>query len=196
MHRLPGYGVSLVHTMSMTGAVDDLDGRLLELLDQDPHIGVLGASRSLGVARGTVQARLDKMVARGVIASFAPVVDPAAVGYPVMAFTTLEIRQGTGGGPVVEHVAQIPEVLEAHTITGSGDLMLRVVAHDNAHLQEVIDLVVGHPLVDRSSTLIALSTRIPYRTMPLVRRSGGGSGAGAGPGEDGPTEDLRGSDRT
>lgn len=157
----------------MTRAVDDLDVRLLELLDEDPHIGVLGASRTLGVARGTVQARLDKMVERGVIASFAPSVDPGALGYPVMAFTTLEIRQGTGGGPVVEHVSQIPEVLEAHTITGSGDLMLRVVARDNAHLQEVIDVVVAHPQVDRSATLIALSTRIPYRTMPLVRDADG-----------------------
>ena len=165
--------LGILHTVTMTNPVDELDARLLTLLEEEPHVGVLGASRVLGVARGTVQARLDKMVARGVIASFAPSVDPAALGYPVMAFTTLEIRQGTGGGPVVEHVSQIPEVLEAHTITGSGDLMLRVVAHDNAHLQEVIDLVVGHPLVDRSSTLIALSTRVPYRTMPLVRRGDG-----------------------
>lgn len=159
--------------MFMAQTVDELDARLLTLLDRDPHIGVLGASRTLGVARGTVQARLDKMVRRGIIRSFAPSLDPAALGYPVMALTTLEIRQGTGGGPVVEHVSGIPEVLEAHTITGSGDLMLRVVARDNAHLQEVIDLVVAHPLVDRSSTLIALSTRIAYRTMPLVRRSAG-----------------------
>ncbi|WP_131105245.1 Lrp/AsnC family transcriptional regulator [Ornithinimicrobium sufpigmenti] len=159
----------------MSETVDELDARLLALLDEDPQIGVLGASRALGVARGTVQARLDKMVRRGVIASFAPSLDPAALGYPVMAFTTLEIRQGTGGGPVVDHVSGIPEVLEAHTITGSGDVMLRVVARDNAHLQQVIDLVVSHPLVDRSSTLIALSTRIPYRTMPLVRRSAGSS---------------------
>lgn len=173
MHRLLRYVAALVHTVSMAETVDELDARLLDLLDQDPHIGVLGASRALGVARGTAQARLDKMVRRGVIRSFAPSVDPAALGYPVMAFTTLEIRQGTGGGPVVEHVSQIPEVLEAHTITGSGDLMLRVVAHDNAHLQEVIDLVVAHPLVDRSSTLIALSTRVPHRTMPLVRRATG-----------------------
>lgn len=178
MHRLLGYDASAVHTMCMSHAMDELDARLLDLLEHDPHIGVLGASRALGVARGTVQSRLDKMAQRGVIRSFAPTVEPAALGYPVMAFTTLEIRQGTGSGPVVEHVSAIPEVLEAHTITGSGDLMLRVVARDNAHLQEVIDLVVAHPLVDRSSTLIALSTRIAYRTMPLVQRSAGSDGAG------------------
>lgn len=159
--------------MSMSRAVDEVDERLLTLLQEEPHVGVLGASRRLGVARGTVQSRLDKLVARGVIRSFAPQLDPVALGYPVMAFATLEIRQGTGGGPVVEHVRTIPEVLEAHTITGSGDLMLRVVARDNADLQRVIDLVVEHRLVERSSTLIALSTRVPYRTMPLVRAAAG-----------------------
>ncbi|MGC5584081.1 Lrp/AsnC family transcriptional regulator [Ornithinimicrobium sp. W1665] len=152
----------------MADHVDELDAHLLTLLEEDPHVGVLGASRRLGVARGTVQSRLDKLVARGVIRSFAPQLDPVALGYPVTAFCTLEIRQGTGGGPVVEHVGTIPEVLEAHTITGPGDLMIRVVARDNADLQRVIDLVVAHEMVERSATVICLSTRIPYRTSPLV----------------------------
>lgn len=156
----------------MTGVIDDLDARLLTLLDEEPGIGVLGASRRLGVARGTVQSRLDKLLDRGVIRTFAPQLDPSALGYPVTAFCTLEIRQGTGGGPVVDHVLAIPEVLEAHTITGSGDLMIRVVARDNADLQRVIDEVVAHPMVDRSSTVICLSTRIPHRTLPLVQQAG------------------------
>ena len=70
-------------------AIDDLDRRLIHAFTRDPHIGVLGASRELGVARGTVQARLDRLQRRGVIASFEPHVDPAALGYPVMAFATL-----------------------------------------------------------------------------------------------------------
>lgn len=158
----------------MPDTIDHLDARLLALLDEDPTVGVLGASRRLGVARGTVQSRLDKLLTRGVIRSFSPQLDPASLGYPVTAFSTLEIRQGTGGGPVLEHLGAIPEVLEAHTITGSGDLMVRIVAQDNADLQRVIDLVVMHEHVERSSTLIALSTRIPHRTLPLVRRAAEG----------------------
>jgi DNA-binding Lrp family transcriptional regulator len=153
----------------MNAAVDDLDARLLQLLDEDPHVGVLGAARTLGVARGTVQSRLDKLVARGVIRSFAPQVDPAGLGYPVMAFCTLEIRQGNRDGQVMEHLRTIPEVLEAHTITGAGDVMLRIVARDNGDLQRVIDQIDGHPLVARSATVICMSTPIPFRTLPLVR---------------------------
>lgn len=148
--------------------LDLLDARLLHLLHESPQIGVLGASRALGVARGTVQSRIDHLLRRGVVTTFAPQLDPAAMGYPVTAFCTLEIRQGTGPEPVVRHLTGIPEVLEAHTITGDGDLMLRVVARDNADLQRVIDQVVRHQLVERSSTVIALSTKIAPRTQPLV----------------------------
>src|SRR5690349_22997803 len=97
--------------------LDDLDRRVLALFADQPQIGVLGASRALGVARGTVQARLDRLVERGVVTTMAPQVDPAALGFPVTAFCTLEIRQGRGHDPVVTHLSGIPEVLEAHTIT-------------------------------------------------------------------------------
>src|SRR3954447_19593673 len=152
--------------------VDDLDRSLIDLFGADPRVGVLEASRRLGVARGTVQARLDRLTASGVIISWGPELSPAAMGYPVTAFLTLEIRQdeGTGGGhdAVGAHLAAIPEVLEAHTITGAGDLMVRVVARSNSDLQRVIDLVLADPTIVRSSTVIALATQVPYRVLPLA----------------------------
>lgn len=57
-------------------AIDRLDGRLIVLLAREPRIGVLEASRRLGVARGTVQARLDRLQSNGVIRGFGPDVDP------------------------------------------------------------------------------------------------------------------------
>ncbi|MDN5795206.1 MAG: Lrp/AsnC family transcriptional regulator [Intrasporangium sp.] len=151
-------------------SVDELDCRILLLILREPGIGVLGASRRLGVARGTVQARLDRLQAAGVLPSMAPPVDPASLGFPVTAFCTLEIRQGQGHEPVIEHLSAIPEVLEANTITGSGDLLIRIVGRDNADLQRVLDRVIDDTHVTRASTAIALETRIGHRTVPLVER--------------------------
>lgn len=154
--------------------LDRLDVDLLDLLRREPRVGLLEASRRLGVARGTVTARLERLGRRGVVTGFGPDVDPAAAGYPVTAFCTLEIRQGQGHDGVSAHLAAIPEVLEAHTITGQGDLLIRVVAGSNADLQRVIDRVVADEAVLRASTVIALATQIPYRTGPLVRAAAGG----------------------
>ena len=99
--------------------------------------GLAGPGRlRLGVARGTVQARLDKLTTTGVVTAWGPELSPAALGYPVTAFLTLEIRQETsrGGHDVVgAHLAAIPEVLEAHTITGAGDMWARVVGSIQVH---------------------------------------------------------------
>jgi len=153
-------------------SLDALDGQIVQLFAGEPRIGVLEASRRLGVARGTVQARLDRMERAGVITDWSPSVDPVALGFPVSAFATLEIAQGAAAGsahePVASHLRTIPEVLEAHTITGGADMMVRLVARSNADLQRVIDLVVASPTVSRTSTVIVLATEIPPRVIPLV----------------------------
>lgn len=149
--------------------MDRLDARLLLLLAAEPRLGVLECSRRLDVARGTVQARLDRMQRTGVIRGFGPDVDPAALGYTVTAFATLQIRQGRGTA-VAARLAGIPEVIEVHTITGDADLLARIVARSNSDLQRVIDGVVADDDIARTSTYIALSAHIPYRTGPLVRR--------------------------
>jgi DNA-binding Lrp family transcriptional regulator len=148
--------------------MDDLDATLIRLFADEPRVGVLEASRRLGVARGTVQARLNRLVAKGVIAGWGPELDPEALGYPVTAFLTLEIKQGAGHETVARHLARIPEVLEAFTITGAGDMWCRVVARSNNDLQRVIDAVLSDSGILRSSTVIALAKQVPYRVLPLI----------------------------
>ena len=88
------------------------------------------------------------------------------------AFATLEIVQGGGGHePVAEAMRAIPEVLEAHTITGSADMIVRLVARSNADLQRVIDQVVAAPGVARASTAIVLATEVAPGASPLVAAS-------------------------
>ena len=148
--------------------MDALDRNLIDLFAAEPRIGVLEASRRLGVARGTVQARLDKLVASGVVIGWGPELSTEALGYPVTAFLTLEISQGKGHDVVAEHLASIPEVLEAYTITGTGDMWCRVVSRSNSDLQRVIDQVLAFPGIERTATVMALATQVPYRVLPLV----------------------------
>lgn len=149
-------------------ALDALDAALLADLSTEPRASVLELARRHGVARGTVQARMDRWQRDGVVRGYGPQVDPAAIGHPVTAFLTLELRQERGRAEVERHLGAIAEVLEAHTITGSGDLLVRVVARSNTDLQRVIDTVVSDPAVSRTSTVIALHDVIPFRTSPLV----------------------------
>ncbi|MFC6081641.1 Lrp/AsnC family transcriptional regulator [Sphaerisporangium aureirubrum] len=150
------------------GSIDALDARLLATMRANPRIGLTELARLLGVARGTVQARVDKLVSRGVIGDFGPTVVPLEVGYPILAFVSLQISQGRLA-EAVQALESVPEILEVHGTSGQADLLCRVVAHNTAHLQEIIAQVLASPAVQRTDTTIALSTQVPYRIEPLLR---------------------------
>ncbi|OZM83332.1 Lrp/AsnC family transcriptional regulator [Pseudonocardia sp. MH-G8] len=148
--------------------LDALDLDLLTALRASPRAGVLELSRTLAVARGTVQARLDRMERVGVITGYGPDVDLAAAGYPVQAFATLEIAQGELEDVAAE-LAALPAVLEAYAITGSADLLCRLGASSHQDLQDTLLALGRSPTIARSTSMVVLSTVVAPRVLPLLQ---------------------------
>jgi DNA-binding Lrp family transcriptional regulator len=146
---------------------DALDLALLTALREHPRAGALHLSRITGVARATVQARLDRMERSGVITGYGPEVDVAAAGFGVRAFVTLEISQGALDR-VAADLTVIPGVLEAHAITGSADVVCMVAAMSHADLQQTLLRIDSSPSVARSTSAIVLSEVIERRDLPLL----------------------------
>ena len=149
--------------------LDQLDLELLNLLLEEPQAGMREYARVLGVARGTVQARLARLEREGVIARHAPAISPAGLGFAVQAFVQLYLAQGQLDN-VVSMLTGLPEVLEAHTTTGEGDLLCRVAARSNLHLEEIVQTLLALPGVTRTRTEISLNQRVGYRVLPLVQQ--------------------------
>ncbi|WP_433207121.1 Lrp/AsnC family transcriptional regulator [Nocardia sp. CA-107356] len=99
--------------------LDAFDVELLEAMATHGRVGVLELARILGVARGTVQARLQRLESNGVIRSYRPAIDIVAAGFPVQAVISLEISQGALE-EVAADLAKIPRVIEAFATTGAG----------------------------------------------------------------------------
>ena len=157
----------------LTSGIDDLDARLIAELRANPRVGLLEISRRLGVARGTVQARLTKLESRGVITGYGPEVDPAAMGYGIQAFVLLELTQGRLD-EATRVLEDVPEVVEADAISGPQDLLCRLVARDTEHLQEIVNRILATAAIRRSTSYIVLSQQVKPRTGPLVAAAGGG----------------------
>ena len=147
--------------------LDALDLALLTALQLSPRAGILELSRSVKVARATVQSRLERMERAGVITGYGPDIDIAAAGYPVQAFVTLEIAQGSLD-KLHQDLSSIPGVLEAYATTGTGDVLCRVAAASNAELQQTLLQLNGSPWVARSTSAVLLSTVVAPRAMPLL----------------------------
>lgn len=150
---------------------DQLDAGLIATLRRNPRVGLLEVARQLGVARGTVQARLQKLERSGVITGHGPEVDPSKLGYPISAFVLIELAQGRLP-EAVKTMDAIPEVLEADGVSGPHDLICRVVARDTEHLQKVVNALLRTPAIRRCTSYIVLSRQVPPRTGPLVAAAG------------------------
>lgn len=153
--------------MSEMYAVDATDRKILEQLDIDGRMPVAMIAQNLNLARGTVQARLDRMQASDVFRPHSSRVKPAAFGRPVAAMVQVELDQHLIQ-EAIGALAGIPEVLECFAPAGDTDLLLRVVARDPDDLYRVSEEIRLCPGIMRTSTSLFLRQVIPYRVTGLL----------------------------
>ena len=151
---------------------DALDARLLLALDDDPEATALSLSRSLGIARNTVHARLRRLADGGALRGFSRRVDPAALGYPMVAFVSIALSQSDGSFAVAG-LREIPEVVEIHSTTGEADLLVKVVARDTGDLLRITTGMLGVRGVTRTNTTVSLVETMPLRLRGLLERAAG-----------------------
>ena len=152
--------------------LDATDRRLLLALAEDPQRTAVALAAVLGLSRNTVQARLAGLERKGAFLPFERRINPAALGYPLMAFVHVHVHQPSLAR-ITDDLAALPEVTEAHGLTGDADLLLRVVAADAEDLFRINKLILAVPGVERCDTNLAMGELIPLRAAPLLQRSAG-----------------------
>lgn len=149
--------------------MDQLDAALIEALRSNPRVGDLELSRITKVARATVQSRLAKMEAAGVITGYGPDIDLVAAGHPVLAFVTLEIAQGSLDAVTAE-LESLPNVLDAYVTSGAADVLCKIAATSHEDLQTVLLHISQSGSVVRSTSVIVLSELVRPRVLPMLQK--------------------------
>lgn len=151
--------------------LDATDRKILSVLDEDGRMPTAMIAVRLGLARGTVQARLEKLRVSGVLRAHSSRVTPAALGRPVAASVQVELDQHQIAEAIAA-LASIPEVLECFAPAGNTDLLLRVVAKNPDDLYRVSEEIRLCPGINRTSTSLFLREVIPYRVTGLLAEGG------------------------
>jgi DNA-binding Lrp family transcriptional regulator len=147
--------------------LDDVDLKLLLALAANPRATTVALAEGLQLSRNTVQARMTALTRAGAFLDYDRCIDPVAAGYPLVAFTTLHVRQQMLV-PIVEALARIPEIVQAHGLSGSADLLVRIVCTSAEDLFRVNAEMLAVPGVERAETAMGISEVIPYRITPLL----------------------------
>jgi DNA-binding Lrp family transcriptional regulator len=150
--------------------LDRTDTRLLIALTEDPRSTIVALAEKLGLSRNTVQARMTALDASSVLHSFDRRINPVALGYPLTAFISVHLEQHKLSA-IVGKLSEIPEIVQAHGLSGTSDLLVRVVCTDADDLFRITGLILECDGVERAETSLAMGELIPFRARPLLERS-------------------------
>jgi Lrp/AsnC family leucine-responsive transcriptional regulator len=141
------------------------DARILEVLQRDGRRPYADLGAEVGMSGPSAHERVKKLEGRGVIKGYAAIVDPAALGYDILAFSWITQAPGTTRHDLTAAFAEIPEVEECHHITGEADYLIKVRARNTRDLERVLRQVQATPNVFQTETDVVFSSGFERRPL-------------------------------
>jgi len=142
--------------------LDRLDEQIVALLVDDARRSYAHLGAEVGLSPSAVKRRVDRLRAGGAITGFTVRLDPGALGWSVEGYVELYCSARTPPATIRAAVERFPEVVEASTVSGEADAVLRILAVDMRHFEQVLEKISAEPFVARTKSVLVLS--------PLLRR--------------------------
>ncbi len=137
--------------------MDAIDSRIIDQLRQNARAGYGDIGDVVGLSASAVKRRVDKLVADKVIRGFTVQVDPAVEGLAVEAYVELFCRGTVAPEELRRILLAVPEVVEAGTVTGDADAIVRLRSRDIPSMEEALERVRSAPNVDHTRSAIVFS---------------------------------------
>ena len=138
--------------------MDDTDHHLIALLSENARRSISSLAGQLGLARTTVQARLESLERRGVIAGYTIRKGKDFLDNEIQATVLLQFEPAKQAAAVAR-LETILEVEAAYTASGRFDMILSVKAQNTAHLDTILDKIAALPGISSTESLIRLSSK-------------------------------------
>lgn len=147
--------------------LDRVDLELLTALSEDPRITVVALAERLRLSRNTIQARMARLEQTGMFQAYERAFSTEVLGFPLQAFVSIGVRQ-TEMARIIAELSRVPEVVQAHGLSGSIDILARVACRDARHLFDTDARILSIEGVERTETSLAMGEVIPFRVAGLI----------------------------
>jgi DNA-binding Lrp family transcriptional regulator len=152
-------------------ALDSFDVKLLAALQENSAATNAEIGEMIGLSASQVSRRRQKLEDNGIIRRYRAALNPEALGFTVTAFVgvTLGAHSRENARKFRNMVTAMPEVQEAHTLTGDVDYMLKVVVRDLKALSRIVnDELLPQEAVQHVKSSIAMDTLKDDNLLPLT----------------------------
>lgn len=139
--------------------LDEIDLRILQLLQADARIANAAIARDVGLAPSAIFQRIRKLEKEEVIRGYHARLDPGVLDQGLLAFITVQTGEGARAKETADLLASVPEVLEVHRVVGDDCFFMKVRVRDTLALGALLDEKIQTlPPVASTRTTIVLST--------------------------------------
>ncbi|MBC8090782.1 MAG: Lrp/AsnC family transcriptional regulator [Pseudonocardia sp.] len=142
--------------------LDRVDEQIIVLLVDDARRSFADIGARVGLSASAAKRRVDRLREGGAITGFTVRLDPGALGWTIEGYVELYCRMRTPPATIRAAVKRFPEVVDASTVSGEADAVLRILAADMRHFEQVLEQIGAEPFVARTKSVLVLS--------PLIRR--------------------------
>lgn len=152
------------------GKLDAIDHKLLDILQANGKITNAQLSKDVGLSPAPTLERVKKLEQSGIIQSYHAQVNREKVGLGVMTYVqvTLKGHQKTIIEAFTNKINKVPEIIECHHVTGQCDFLLKVIAKDINHYQQLImDTINEIEVVASTQTMVILQTMKNSKVLPV-----------------------------
>lgn len=147
--------------------VDEIDERLVQLLQRDARKSARALAREIGMSPGAVSERISRLEAAGVIKGYRAEIDPSALGLHIRVLIGVQVHQDQSPSDHIKSLFDIEEVTEVHIVSGQWDLLVAVQVRDGEHLKEVVlGKIWGTSGFRHSETMLLLGSYDQYGLLP------------------------------
>ena len=141
--------------------IDRIDWKLIELLQRNARMTNTELGKNIGLSQPAVTARIRSLEEGGVIDGYSAQINPRAVGREITAIIRLKTTHEKIG-QCLKTFEHIPEILEAHRITGDDCFIVKATFETMSKLEAAIDALAKFGSVTTSLVLAS------YKPKPLV----------------------------
>ena len=146
--------------------LDKLDKRILHMISEDARVPFLEVARVCNVSGAAIHQRIQKLTNMGILRGSQFIIDPEKIGYETCAYIGLNLKNPEDFDKVMEELRRIPEVTECHYTTGNFDMFIKIYAHNNHHLLNIIHDKLQPLGLSSSQTLISFHSAFD-RQLPV-----------------------------
>ncbi len=141
-----------------SGELDELDLRLLEALQRNARSTFAELGSLVGLRPPAVHDRVKRLESKGYVRGYAAQLDSKLLGLELVAFVSCYTSPEAGYDEFTKSLAQMPEILEVHSVAGEEAFVLKVMTRSTMHLDELLSRLKLVPGMARTKTTIVLST--------------------------------------